>query len=144
MNAPQIPSVLGDEISLPDHAEDEIAQFFTALHGDRRRYVATWGRWLSWDDKRWCVDDTLATFDLVRVCCRERAKIAESDKIAVVIASAKTVAAVERLARADRRHAATPDFFDSDPMLLNTPGGTVDLRTGTMRAHSRDDLITKI
>jgi putative DNA primase/helicase len=132
MNAPQIPAALGDEISLPDHAEDEIANFFTDLHGDRRRYVATWGRWLSWDGKRWCVDDTLATFDLIRACCRERAKIAESDKIAVVIASA------------DRRHAATPDFFDSDPMLLNTPGGTVDLRTGTIREHSRDDLITKI
>ncbi len=28
-------------------------------------------------------------------------------------------------------------------MLLGTPGGTVDLRTGEMRAARRDDMITK-
>ena len=30
-----------------------------------------------------------------------------------------------------------------DPWLLNTPGGTVDLRTGTCRAHDRRDGFTK-
>ena len=49
------------------------------------------------------------------------------------IASAKTVAAVERLAKADRRHAATVDQWDADPWLLNTPDGVVDLQTGKMR-----------
>ena len=37
-----------------------------------------------------------------------------------------------------------PDKLDADPFLLNTPGGTVDLRNGTIRAHNPDDLITKI
>ncbi len=37
------------------------------------------------------------------------------------IASAKTVAAVERLARADRRIAATVEQWDIDPWALNTP-----------------------
>ena len=34
--------------------------------------------------------------------------------------------------------------LDSDPWLLNVANGTVDLRTGNLREHSRDDLITQI
>ena len=36
------------------------------------------------------------------------------------IASAKTVAAIERLAKADRRIAATTDQWDVDPDIFNT------------------------
>ena len=36
------------------------------------------------------------------------------------------------------------DALDTDPWLLNTPAGTVDLRTGELREHRPDDLITKI
>lgn len=34
--------------------------------------------------------------------------------------------------------------FDADPWLLNTPTGTVDLRSGELRAHNPNDRITKI
>ena len=33
--------------------------------------------------------------------------------------------------------------LDADPFVLNTPGGTVDLRTGAIRKHDPHDLITK-
>ena len=36
------------------------------------------------------------------------------------------------------------DHLDRDPFLLNTPGGTVDLRSGRMRAHDPLDFCTKI
>ena len=60
------------------------------------------------------------------------------------IASAKTVAAIERLARADRRHAATVEQWDADPWVLNTPSGIVDLRTGSTLLHDPERYITKI
>ncbi len=60
------------------------------------------------------------------------------------ISRAHTVEAVERLARADRRHAATVDQWDCDPWVRNTPGGIVDLRTGVTRPAKRDDYATKI
>ena len=60
------------------------------------------------------------------------------------IATAQTVAAIERLARADRRHAATVEQWDADPWLLNTPGGTVDLRTGKLHRHQSGQYLTKI
>jgi len=37
-----------------------------------------------------------------------------------------------------------PGDLDSDPWLLNTPSGTVDLRTGEAYPHKRSDLITRI
>jgi putative DNA primase/helicase len=64
-------------------------------------------------------------------------------KIAVDIASAKTVGAVERLAKADRRLAATVDQWDRDPWLLNTPRGIVDLRTGKLGPHRSEAYMTK-
>jgi putative DNA primase/helicase len=54
-----------------------------------------------------------------------------------------TVAAVELLARSNPATAASADAFDADVMLLGTPGGTVDLRTGELREARREDLITK-
>ena len=43
-----------------------------------------------------------------------------------------TISGVERLARADRRHAATTDEWDADPWLLNTPGGVAVSSNGTV------------
>ena len=68
---------------------------------------------------------------------------ATSTRIQAVLASAKTVAAVERLAKADRRIAATVDQWDTDPWFLNTPSGVIDLRTGERRPHNPRDYITK-
>ena len=45
--------------------------------------------------------------------------------------------------RAHRRHAATVEQWDSDPWLLNTPDGTVDLRSGILRPPRWDEYITK-
>src|SRR5262249_10769002 len=37
-----------------------------------------------------------------------------------------------------------PADLDRDPMLLNVQNGTIDLRTGTLREHRREDLVTKM
>ena len=87
-------------------------------------------------------DDTLDVFDLARKICREAAAECNKPKIASVIASAKTVAAVERLAR-PTANAATVEQWDADPWPLNTPVGVVDLRSGDVRPHQAD-YMTKI
>jgi putative DNA primase/helicase len=58
--------------------------------------------------------------------------------------TAKLVASVLTLAKTDRRLAMTPDQFDRDPWLFNTPGGTIELKTGKMREHRPLDYITTI
>jgi putative DNA primase/helicase len=124
--------------------EDALALAFTRRYHRDWRYVATWGRWLVWDGCRWRTEDTLAATDLIRSVCRHAALKAANPKVAAKLASASTVSGVERLARADRRHAATTDEWDADPWLLNTPGGVVDLKTGRTRANERADRMTKI
>jgi putative DNA primase/helicase len=37
-----------------------------------------------------------------------------------------------------------PDALDADPWLLNVANGTIDLRTGELRAHRREDLLTRL
>ena len=128
----------------PAFSDEALALRFAEQHVGDLRYVAAWGRWLSWTGTNWKFDDTLNAFDLARQVCREAAASCNKTKIASMIASAKTVAAVERLAKADRRIAATVDQWDNDPWLLNTPTGVIDLRTGKSRPARPDDYITKI
>ena len=40
--------------------------------------------------------------------------------------------------------AAKPDEFDCDPWALNVANGTLDLRSGVLRAHRREDMISKL
>lgn len=124
--------------------DDALALAFSAAHADALRYVAGWGRWLQWTGSVWRHDDTLFVFHRVRRLCRAAAGPNRTPAEKRALADAQTVAAVERLARCDRRHAATVDQWDADPWLLGTPGGTVDLRTGRLRPADRADHLTKL
>jgi hypothetical protein len=109
--------------SPPPFSDEDLALRFAARHAADTRYVANWGQ---------------------RTLCRDAAAECKNRRARKGIASAKTVAAVVSLARADRRLAATIDQWDRDPWLLNTPEGTVDLRTEKIRAHRPKDYLTKI
>jgi putative DNA primase/helicase len=107
----------------PEFSDEALALRFSEKHGNTTRYVAAWNRWLHWTGQRWETDATMRTFDMARSICRvASAETAPRQrKLAAAIASAKAVAAVVSLARADRRHAATVDQWDADPWSLSTP-----------------------
>ena len=111
-------AALQDSGDIPRAAEDSIALLFAERYAEELRHVAAWGWWLSYDGSRWVRDETLRAFDLARAICREIA--VECEKAASAIASAKTIAAVERLAKADRRLAATASQWDADGGAINT------------------------
>ncbi|RBP08521.1 P4 family phage/plasmid primase-like protein [Roseiarcus fermentans] len=134
----------GGEGQAPEFSDEALALRFAALHEADLRYVSVWGKYLIFDGRRWVSDVTLAGFDRVRALNRSVARQCQNSKTAVDIASAKRVAAVERLARADRRLAATAEEWDLDSLLFNTPAGTVDLRSGDLKPHRQEDQITKI
>jgi putative DNA primase/helicase len=127
-------------------SEDALALQFAGQYLDALRFVAPWSRWLRYnnDDGRWRTDERLETFDDARRICRAAALQANETKARMRLSSANTVAAVERLARSDQRLAASVDQWDRDPWLLNTPAGTVSLKTGATQGHRREDYITKI
>jgi len=141
---PREPLPEDDEARPPAFTDEALALRYADLHRDRLRYVAAWGKWLHWTGDRWLLDETMLAFDLARAVCREAAAQCNKPSTATALASAKTVAAIERLAKADRRLAATVSQWDADPWLLNTPGGVIDLRTGHARQHDPADYMTKI
>jgi putative DNA primase/helicase len=136
---------VGDENAAhpPAYSDDGLALRFSARYAASSRFVAAWGRWLFWDETRWKPDETLRSFSLARLICRTASAEITNPKKADDVASAKTVAAVVTLARADRCHAATVEQWDLQPMEFNAPW-TVDLKTGEGRPPRREDYCTKI
>ena len=108
----------------PAFTEEVLALRFAALHANDLRFVAPWSKWLHWTGTHWRVDETLFAFDMARAVCREAAAQCSKERTAETLASAKTVAAVERLAKADRQLAATLDQWDANPDIFNTKGPT--------------------
>lgn len=128
----------------PRGSEMALAEMFTEQHAGKLIYVATWGEWMLWNGCRWLKDETREVKHLIRATCLRAAREAHRSDGAKRLARAATVDAVERLAMADRRHARTADAFDTDPLVLNTPGGVVDLRTGKLRPHEPGEMLTKV
>jgi putative DNA primase/helicase len=128
----------------PAFSDEALALRFAAIHAADLRFVAAWNKWLAWTGSHWRFDDTLGAFEHARRVCRQAASECNKPRVATAIASAKTVSAVERLARADRRLAATIDQWDADPWFLNTPDSAIDLQTGQARPHLSQDYLTKI
>jgi putative DNA primase/helicase len=128
----------------PEWSEDSIAVNFSQEFGDDLLHIAVWGHWYRWNGGFWERDDKNVIRELIRQTCRWISSRCPEPHLRLRIASAATVAAVERLARTDRKHAATIEQWDSDPWLLNTPAGAVDLRIGKLRQAKREDYCTKI
>jgi P4 family phage/plasmid primase-like protien len=134
------------------YSDDALANAFSEKFAATLKYVPAWG-WLEWAGERWRRIFEVLVMDRARPICRSAAQQCLEDpdvnpttreRLARSIASARTVAAVERLARGDWRHYTEVSSWDADLWSFNTPGGTVDLKTGALRNHRREDFITKI
>jgi putative DNA primase/helicase len=128
------------------------AERLVAGHGENIRYCYTWRKWLVRTTARWERDEAGRIHRLakgrVRGIYREASDAEDEDRRKAL---AKHAAASESEARiramielAKSEVPVTPDELDSDPWLLNVLNGTIDLRTGELREHRREDLITKL
>jgi putative DNA primase/helicase len=110
-------------------SEDALALLFADRHGAGLRYVALWGKWIAWTGTHWLTEKTLAVFDMSRKICRDAASQSNKASVSHALTKAKTVSAVEVLARSDRRIAATVEQWDGDEFSFNQP------KTGTRYVH---------
>ena len=108
------------DASPPKLSDDALAQKFAERHSEDLRYIAAWSHWYEWAGARWVLEPTRYAFDHARAICRVAASEAEKPGIKTGLTSAKTVAAVERLAKVDRRLAATVEQWETDPDLFNS------------------------
>jgi len=125
--------------------EDGLARALVAHHGHELRYCPERGSWLRWDCHRWAWDVEEAHREHVLALARqypddEKSGFRTFKRRGL---SAAGVTGVARLAQSNRRVAVTFDKLDSDPWILNTPQGAVDLRTGKMAPPNPDHLVTR-
>nr|MDP9479407.1 phage/plasmid primase, P4 family [Actinomycetota bacterium] len=123
-------------------------------HGANLRYCYPWGKWLVYDGTRWRVDDRGAVVRLAKDAARsifEEAKEAPGDEAAKRLGkwassslSESKLRAMISLAQSEPGIPVLPEEMDASPDLLNVLNGTIDLRTGELREHRREDLITKL
>nr|WP_283842044.1 phage/plasmid primase, P4 family [Bradyrhizobium sp. KB893862 SZCCT0404] len=122
--------------------EDSAAQQFVDLHGEKLRYCHTHGSWFFWNGICWKPDSTGRAFDFARKLARQLSENQDERKRYITNKTSFS-AGVERFSKHDQNVAVTSEYWDRDPWLLGTPGGTVDLRTGELRASVPKDGITK-
>ena len=106
----------------PEYSDEALALRLSARHERDLRYLAVFGRWYWWRGVYWGDEKTLKVFDFARALCRAAsAEISDEPKLARIVASSGTVAAIEKLARADRRHATLESDWDRDPKTFTIP-----------------------
>jgi len=123
-------------------------------HGANLRYCHPWGKWLVYDGTRWRVDDRGAVVRLAKDTARsifEEAKEATTDEAAKRLGkwassslSEGKLKSMIGLAQSEPGIPVLPEELDVPTDLLNVLNGTIDLLSGELREHRREDLITKI
>jgi putative DNA primase/helicase len=148
------PNESPDASAIPEHLTDlGNAEYLIARYGHDIRFAPGQG-FLTWSGKRWIRDvESVQVEHLAQRSLRAlyRAAYDEPDndrrgriaKHAAASESASRILAMVRLARSQPEVAIAGDAFDCDRFLLNVANGTLDLRTGELRPHRRQDLITK-
>ena len=124
--------------------EDALALRFCERHADDLRYISTKGTWLKWDGLRWYPEATHMAFDLARQSCRADAQSYGNGRPPTSVSSAKTVAAVERMAKTDRRQASTIEEWDRDKHAYSLLGPRRSIfHNGESHDPRPSDYITK-
>lgn len=122
-------------------------------HGHDLHYSAALG-WLVWNGVRWERDENgeveRRMVDTVRSIYQEAAAASDSERRERIARHAthsegrSPIRAAIALAQSLPRVPVRASELDADPWLLNCPNGTVDLRTGKLREHRCDDLLTQM
>ena len=130
------------------------AERFVSRHGQDLRYCHVWGKWLVWDGQRWQVDATAEVMrrakETVRAMYGEASQEDNAKRRSELAGWAlkceceARIKSMVSLARAEVGIPVMPDEFDVDPWLFNVLRGTINLKTGELRPHRREDLITKL
>lgn len=121
-------------------------------HGQKLRYCYPWKSWLVWTGTHWQRDTSGMVMRYAKQTIKRLARQAEDldeDAAKVLmghikssLAASKLKAMVE-LAQSEEGIPIQPESIDADPWLLNVENGTLDLKTGQLRAHRQNDLLTR-
>jgi P4 family phage/plasmid primase-like protien len=130
------------------------AERLVAAHKNDFRYLSDKQVWLAWDGRRWNRDASDAIHRAAKTTVRAMyAQAAEIEneterkdfvRWARLSDSRKSRENMVALARYEQEMTAQSADFDRDDMLINVANGTIDLRTGVLRPHRREDMLTQL
>ncbi|WP_246753290.1 phage/plasmid primase, P4 family [Methylobacterium organophilum] len=123
--------------------EDSAALRFAAQYEGQLLFCHDTGAWFVWSGAAWERNWTGLANHWARELARKMAS-GEPDKVRAVAGRSGFAGGVEAMSRRDPIFARRADIWDADPWLLGTPGGTVDLRTGSMRRADPAENITRL
>ena len=123
-------------------------------HGKNIRFCHPMGTWFVWDGRRFCRDETAAIYRCAEATVAniyaEASEATDSEerkqisRHAVRSESRDRLNAMVSLATFQPGVPILVDEIDGNRWLLNAQNGTVDLRTGELLPHRRENLITKL
>lgn len=130
-------------------SENAFALTFAESHGERWRYCVEDKDWLQWADTHWLRGQNLQMMDAVREFMASLSRGLRLVKLisnaeAIKFQSRRAIAGVEQLCRGLPSFLVPASIFDVDAFYLGTPGGTIDLLTGSMLPAEREDYITVV
>lgn len=131
------------------------AERFVHLNKDYFRYNYDFEKWhwyngKFWDKKRGEPEARGLVVKTARQLREEALQFEDLEKRAAIEEYARKLEATNRINNTLREARALPPIpcyasdFDKDNWLINCSNGTVDLRTGNLKEHSPDDMITQI
>lgn len=133
------------------------AKRFVRLHGENIRWCDPWQKWLVFDGTRWVIDETRHVEHLAkdvsatmfaelgeRFASMDEKRVDAAMRFIKATANERNIRAFLTLAKSETGIALMPDVFDRDAMLFNVANGTLELRTGKLREHRREDFLTKL
>ena len=125
---------------------------FIRQHGADVRYCWPWRTWFTWTETHWARDPGDGVAEraklTTRAIYREAAELEDPARRKILSAwASKTEGEHQQramVALARSAVAITPDQLDRHAWLYNVANGTLDLKTGALRGHRRDNLMTKL
>jgi len=143
--APPEPPPKAAQVNTAGLLTQDLVALVVAERGDgEMRYCHDSGGWFMWDGVSWKADRLKWGFHTCREISRLMSKEEREKKAIRAMRSAGFFSAVERIAATDPRLAVTSAHWDQDAYLMGTPSGTLDLRTGEVRAPDAADGISKL
>ena len=122
-------------------------------HGKDIKYNAVWKKWLAWNSTHWEIDNGYLVhargLKMIRGIYAELLKTADYrdrldiEKHGMQSESARRRKALIEVASWIPELNVKTDDLDKDPWLFNVRNGSINLRTGVMREHRPEDLITR-
>ena len=152
--ADSVPAPVTVQETQPEYSDTWCVERVMEDHQHELRYVTDVGKWYVWTGGRWKPDAiSLAEYKVGQTLRRiahtlmhrgaSEAERAANEKHARSLSTARRWSDTLRLLQIDPRVTAPMSAFDTDPWLLNTPAGIVDLRTGELGDHRADVLCSK-